>query len=369
MYDRDVGTLMPVGWVDRALMTLSPADVAERVNFYVQNVPIEESYDAMRRALPRMTPQDLAQVAIAFDVPIARDVQTGKRVLFDEGNRQTGVLAHFLTIPDNFEAGFARFLSTHPRALACFEDADASRILQLSSPRDDRAPRTYAARPLLGTIAAIVVLAGFSLGALLALLAHQHHKADNVAMAHRAPAANSRTATPLAATTAAAPSIAVTASPAAAATVRATPSISVTARIATPSPAAQAPPTQAAVAQTQSTVRADRLQGRWQVNEANVEVGSIVWSGGATARGNSIVLDLHKASVGGRSAMPCERQTNLQATLSPVAPQTVPYREINCQGVASAGELRVDRFSSEGDFQGSFWQNGMKLGDFDARKP
>ena len=51
-----------------------------------------------------------------------------------------------------------------------------------------------------------------------------------------------------------------------------------------------------------------------------------------------------------------------------MAQQTVPYREVNCDGIVSTGEVRVTSFSSTGaSFSGSFWQNGVNLGNFDAR--
>ena len=37
-----------MGWIDRALATLSPADVARRVSSYVGTVSVEESYAALR---------------------------------------------------------------------------------------------------------------------------------------------------------------------------------------------------------------------------------------------------------------------------------------------------------------------------------
>jgi hypothetical protein len=119
------------------------------------------------------------------------------------------------------------------------------------------------------------------------------------------------------------------------------------------------------------TVNVRSLQGSWQVDEANVHVGRIVWVGtAALSTGDTLVLDAHKESVGGRSAMPCERQTNLHAAFSlGVARQSVPYRETNCQGTVSTGEVRVQSFSEDGGFfSGSFWQNGVMLGDFRARK-
>jgi hypothetical protein len=137
------------------------------------------------------------------------------------------------------------------------------------------------------------------------------------------------------------------------------------ARTATAS-APAAPPTTSAVAATGGHA----LQGAWQITEGNVHVGTIVWAGTSVARGDKIVLDVHKESVGGRSAVPCERQTNLHtAIVVGVAQQTVPFQEVNCQGDASNGEIRVTQFSPDGRaFSGTFWQDGAKLGSFDARQ-
>ena len=69
-------------------------------------------------------------------------------------------------------------------------------------------------------------------------------------------------------------------------------------------------------------------------------------------------------------AVPCERQTSLHVSLSlGVAQQTVPYREVNCAGVTSTGEVRVTSFSGDNrTFSGTFWQSGTKLGGFEAHK-
>lgn len=115
----------------------------------------------------------------------------------------------------------------------------------------------------------------------------------------------------------------------------------------------------------------DALGGSWQLEEANVQVGTIVWVADAVrAGGDTIVLDAHKQSVGGRSATPCERQTALHAAFSiGVAQQSVPYRETNCQGTVSTGEIRIQSFSTnDGSFSGTFWQSGIMLGPFYARK-
>lgn len=114
------------------------------------------------------------------------------------------------------------------------------------------------------------------------------------------------------------------------------------------------------------------MQGSWQLDEANVQVGTILWVGEAqfSQRGNTVVFNVHKQSVGGRPAAPCERDTALRATFSlGVAEQIVPYREVNCEGVESTGEVRVTGFSRNGQsFSGSFWSNGTNLGHFGARK-
>jgi hypothetical protein len=112
------------------------------------------------------------------------------------------------------------------------------------------------------------------------------------------------------------------------------------------------------------------VQGTWDVEEATVQVGTIVWHGDVLARGNTMVFDGHKQSVGGRSAVPCERRTTLHAELAVgVSNQTVPYREVNCEGGAASGEMRVTGFAADNrSFSGSFRQGGTKLGDFTAQK-
>jgi hypothetical protein len=113
------------------------------------------------------------------------------------------------------------------------------------------------------------------------------------------------------------------------------------------------------------------LQGEWQIDEANLQDGRMVWSGNAVlASGRTIVLDAHKDSIAGRSASQCERQTNLRAAFAlGIAQQTVPFRETNCEGTTLSGEIRVASFSRDDrSFSGSFWQAGVKLGDFTASK-
>lgn len=114
-----------------------------------------------------------------------------------------------------------------------------------------------------------------------------------------------------------------------------------------------------------------RLQGAWQIDEANRLVGTIVWSGDAVVSdGGTLVLDTRKDSVADRSATPCERRTTLHAAIAlGVARQIVRYRETNCAGSTSSGEIRVNRFSANaGSFSGSVWQGGVKLGNFTAIK-
>jgi hypothetical protein len=111
-------------------------------------------------------------------------------------------------------------------------------------------------------------------------------------------------------------------------------------------------------------------QGTWRLDEANNQVGTIVWVGQATPMGSALVLDVRKQSVGGRAAVPCERETALHASLRLTAgAQTATYREVNCTGATSTGELRVAAFSPDGtSFTGSFWSDGMKLGDVSAHR-
>src|ERR1700681_533126 len=136
------------------------------------------------------------------------------------------------------------------------------------------------------------------------------------------------------------------------------------ARVATAARAAQPAATTAAIADA-------ALGGTWQIDEANVQLGTILWVGDILpARGNTIVFNVHKQSVAGRPATRCERHTNLYASFSlGVADQTVPYREVNCEGFLSTGEIRVTGFFGNGGFlKGSFWRNGVKLGNFTARR-
>lgn len=213
-------------------------------------------------------------------------------------------------------------------------------------------PRT---RAVVATVSIFVVLTGFAIGAWLAILARSpHNDGDPVTMANSASPPN--------------PVPTVVQTP----TLRAT-----AAPVATPPPAAAATPTAAArptatpAPPTEPPTARAAVQGAWRIDEANVHVGTIVWSGDAAVSSDrSLVLDVHKQRVGGRAAVPCERQTVLHAVFSlGVAEQTVPYREVNCAGVVSSGVARVSRFSADGrSFGGTFWEDGLELGTFDARK-
>jgi hypothetical protein len=147
--------------------------------------------------------------------------------------------------------------------------------------------------------------------------------------------------------------------------------------VATPAPTAQptvaptAPPTAPPTTPPTAAAAAAPPSGVWRIEEANVQVGTIVWSGsGAGSGGNAIALDVHKESVAGHGISTCERRTTLHVVLSAgAAAQTVPYREVNCSGATSTGEMRVSTFSADGrTFSGSFWSDGAKLGDFTAAR-
>lgn len=218
----------------------------------------------------------------------------------------------------------------------------------------------------LGTTATVIfiVVVGFAIGAWLAVRTHPVEQAQRVTVA-------SSVSSPRSVPTLAHRTVRIL-------TPAPTPAVLATAAtIATAAPTAE-PATTASVVSTvapstaPATAAADSaLQGTWQLDEANVQVGTISWVGDAVpASGNTIVFNVHKQSVGGRRAMPCERQTGLHAAFSlAVAEQTVPYREVNCDGVVSMGEVRVTSFSRTGaSFSGSFWRNGVNLGTFNARK-
>ena len=105
-----------------------------------------------------------------------------------------------------------------------------------------------------------------------------------------------------------------------------------------------------------------------RIAEANVQVGTIVWTGAVMRTANAtMIVDERTAR---NPATACERATTIHAVLAIGAVlQTVPYREINCQGMTSTGELRVAHFSSDGTtFDGSFWSDGAKLGNFTSTR-
>jgi hypothetical protein len=224
-----------------------------------------------------------------------------------------------------------------------------------------------------GVIAAIVVI-GFGIGAWLALATRSggERTTSVSSTTHSAVAvrtAPAQTIAPADHTSAPATPMPVNHTPAPATPVPPNPTSAVTPAPATPTPT----PTPANAAPTASTAApatmGGTLQGPWDVEEANVQVGTIVWRGEMTrGPGNAIVFDAHKQSVGGRPAVPCERATRLHVTLSEgVAKQSAPYREVNCAGVVSNGEMRVAAFSAgNGSFSGEFWEGNTKLGDFTA---
>jgi hypothetical protein len=202
------------------------------------------------------------------------------------------------------------------------------------------------------TLAALVliVVVGFSIGAWLAIRTRPSQQlAQRVTVASRA-----RTPGPV-------PIVAPTSRPKPLLTAMA---------LATPAPTATPVATPVATPIANSAANPS-LQGSWQFDEANVQVGTILWIGSAAVDGrDTVVFNVHKQSVGGRPATRCERETGLSATFSiGNAEQTVPYREVNCQGVVSGGEVRITGFSANsGHFSGNFWSNGTNLGHFDARK-
>ncbi len=222
---------------------------------------------------------------------------------------------------------------------------------------------------------ALVVIVGLAIGGWLAVASRNQVQAARTVARSDSVQAPLQTITPptrppAVAMSTLAPRVASTVAPTVAKTVAPTPAPTVA---PTPAPtiAPTAAPRVAATVAAAPTVIADAaVQGAWQIDEANVQVGTIVWSGSAVlSRANTIALDVHKVSVGGRSASRCERETELHAAFSVgVSAQTVPYQEVNCQGTSSAGEVRVSSYSSDGrSFRGSFWLDGVKLGDFEAR--
>jgi hypothetical protein len=225
------------------------------------------------------------------------------------------------------------------------------------------------------TIAAVaaILVVGFAIGGWLAFVTRPSQQTTTTVTAMTARTPNAlHTARPIAAATEAptpkpAEARAQTAKPAA--TAVPTPAPAATA-VPTPVPTptiATTPPTTTSPAVAAQTVSA----GSWEIDEANTQVGTIVWTADvASTSGHTVVLNAHKQSVGGRPAVPCERQTTLHAEFAATtAAQSVPYREVNCEGVATSGEMRLSGTpSADGSFSGTFWRGGVKLGDFSARR-
>lgn len=147
----------------------------------------------------------------------------------------------------------------------------------------------------------------------------------------------------------------------------------------TQKPAAQPTAVPASTPRPAHTPSSDNLQGPsgagtsaagvWRFSEDNAIVGKIVWLGNAVLTGNGTVFILHKESVAGQPAAPCERQTNLRFVIpSGSAANTVPYSEVNCNGVQSSGRAQVRTVASGSRFSGTFWDGTRKLGDFDAAR-
>jgi len=144
-------------------------------------------------------------------------------------------------------------------------------------------------------------------------------------------------------------------------------------------PTAQPTAVPASIPRPAHTPSADNLQGPsatrtsaagvWRFSEDNAIVGTIVWVGNAVSTANGTVFILHKESVAGQPAAPCERETNLRFVLpTGSAAATIPYSEVNCNGVQSSGRAQVRTVASGSHFSGTFWDGSRKLGDFDAAR-
>ncbi len=376
-----------------------------------------------------MPAADLVQLAIAFDVPLASRHDSVSAALFDDGPREAAVLAHFLTVPNEFRARLERFLHGHPRAIAYFDNADVERMLQLGLNRPPSVTSNTASARTVLTAAAVIVLVGLAIGIAFAFVMRSSTPRPSDVSEAFTPTPG-ETATTLIGSPTGTPSAAVSATPARSATPTAkatgktlpakmaqvntpsatiselspapakpetstpiaampTPQRTISARVkptatvaasATAEATASAPATPTASPMQSNTPRVAAgtpatgntgLQGTWRINEANVVVGRIVWSGNATvSNSNTIVMDLHKKSVGGRPATQCEQETNLHFVIPiSASAQSVSYREINCEGTSSTGEVHVGGVSAtRGAFSGTFWQNGMDIGYFDAYK-
>ncbi len=197
---------------------------------------------------------------------------------------------------------------------------------------------------------ALVVVVGLLIGAMMAILTRpsnqQTQQTQETSVTVRTPGpAASRTPTHRSAASSTA-----TAAP------------TVVAMPATPTPATPTP----ALSTAKAAVAAGA--GIWRIEEANVYVGTIVWSGAGTASSDgAIVLDVHKERVAGHAVSQCERRTTLHVALAGASAQNAPYQEVNCSGATSNGEMRVTGFGADGrSFSGSFWTGGAKVGDFTA---
>jgi hypothetical protein len=213
---------------------------------------------------------------------------------------------------------------------------------------------TVNTRPATVAAVAVILIVGFAIGGWLAFMSRPSGQAP------------STTTATVIRTAAAVP----TAAPIAAATEAPTPIPSAT-LVPTTKPAPTAVATTAPTAASPVVAVRSVPAGSWELDEANAQVGTIVWAADiASSSGKNVVLNAHKQSVGGRPAVPCERRTSLHAEFPAGTTTTsVPFREVNCEGIATTGEMRVSSIpGSDESFSGSFWRNGVKLGDFSARR-
>ena len=143
-------------WVDRALATMSPYDVAQLVETYVETVPVEESLTALQSAIPEMGASELAQLGLAFELSENAGGASTESVLFGETKPPEDLTEHFRTCPPNFKERLTRFLRWNPRVIARFPERDVERMLRLA-PRTRRLPVAW-----LAGAGALAVVAGFS---------------------------------------------------------------------------------------------------------------------------------------------------------------------------------------------------------------
>ena len=129
----------------------------------------------------------------------------------------------------------------------------------------------------------------------------------------------------------------------------------------------------AAVTSPTGTFSPEAVEGAWEIHEANIAYGlMVVWRGNAIVadRGTRLQLDVHKETVGGVAATPCEDGTHLRTALELTrSAQSAAYEEVNCYGHVFTGEVRVSSFAGDRrSFVGSFWHDGVNQGNFEARK-